>query len=199
MAAWHSNLRQWGRKIKSWSRKFIRCNVQPSSVIFCINTKCLVSLPNANFNSALSFPMTAAVSRRRKICSMSNNWPFIQLLQTCTEIHTQNHKLTDRIKIYVFRFEILIFQLHQTSLPRHIIIDLIISSVKHNDQWDRNKDDMTIRTTIHIPFVPAIQRLDYHRQQLTETERNSENQSFVCEAVLGSRIRGTVLMPILVK
>ena len=30
--------------------------------------------------------------------------------------------------------EILIFQLNQTSLPRHIIIDHIIGGVKHNDQ-----------------------------------------------------------------
>ena len=77
------------------------------------------------------------------------------------------------------RVEILIFQLNQTSLPRHIIIDLIISGVKHNDQWSRSKDDKTIRTKIHIPFVPANQRLDYHRQQLAGTERNNENQSFV--------------------
>ena len=77
------------------------------------------------------------------------------------------------------RVEIFIFQLQLTSLPQHIIIDLIIGGVKHNDQWDRNKDDKTIRTIIHITFVLANQWLDYHRQQITGTERNSENQSFV--------------------
>ena len=77
--------------------------------------------------------------------------------------------------------EILIFQLHQTSLPRHIIIDLIIGCVKHNDQWGRSKDDKTIRTIIHIPFVPANQRLDYHRQQLAWTERETVRTRFLSE------------------
>ena len=86
------------------------------------------------------------------------------------------------------RVEILIFQLHQTSLPRHIIIYLIIRGVKHNDQWDRNKDDKTIRTIIHIHFVPAKQRLDYHRQQLAGTERKVRTRVFFFSsgAALGS-------------
>ena len=79
-------------------------------------------------------------------------------------------KINLHFKVYL-RVEILIFQVHQTSLPRHIIIDLIIGGVKHNDQWDRNKDDKTIGTIILIPFVPANQRLDYHRQQRAGTDR----------------------------
>ena len=62
-----------------------------------------------------------------------------------------------------------------------------IGGMKHNEQWGRNKDDKTIRTIIHIPFVPANQWLDYHRQQLTGTERNSENQSFVRVGQLNKR------------
>ncbi len=89
-------------------------------------------------------------------------------------------------KVYL-RVEILIFQLHQTSLPRPIIIDLIIDGVRHNDQWGRNKDDKMIRTIIHIPFVPANQRLDYHRQQLAGTERKVRTRVFFPSgAALGS-------------
>ena len=62
--------------------------------------------------------------------------------------------------------------------------------VKHIDQWGRNKDDKTIRTIIHIPFVPANQRLDYHRQQLALMREKLWEPEF-CQswAASDSRIR----------
>ena len=83
-------------------------------------------------------------------------------------------------KVYL-RVEILIFQLYQTSLPRYIIIDLIIGGVKYNNQWGRSKNDKTIRTIIHISFVPANQRLDYPRQQFAGTKRETVRTKVLSE------------------